>query len=333
MNLPPLTFQPILMQRVWGGRKLATLFSRQLPDTQPYGESWDLTDRPEGCSVVDSGPFKGSTLRELMVSHREALLGQSLPTAAGRFPWLFKILDATDVLSLQVHPPAQRAAELGGEPKTEMWYVVQADPGAVFHAGLKPGVDRARFEQSLANGTVADCFHRIPVKPGDALFLPSGRVHALGAGIVIMEIQQNSDTTYRVHDWDRPGLDGRPRPLHVRESLLSIDFGDVAPRLAESAWRTIPGGRQRPLVEDPLFHISTLELQPSAKLLNRRQGQLQAVTVVHGLLTIESPDCPEPIEAGPGRCVLFPASCDALELKVGPDAPCHCLWVEDGAIR
>jgi mannose-6-phosphate isomerase len=132
-----------------------------------------------------------------------------------RFPLLIKIIDARDTLSLQVHPPPQKAAELGGEPKTEMWYVARAAPGAELFVGLKRGVDRAEFERKLARHTVAGCIHRIPVQAGDAMFLPSGRVHALGAGIMLFEIQQNSDTTYRVFDWNRLDEHGQGRALHV----------------------------------------------------------------------------------------------------------------------
>ena len=154
----------------------------------------------------------------------------------GGFRLLIKILDARDKLSLQVHPPAGQAAELGGEPKTEMWYIAEAAPGAELYVGLKRGVTRAEFEQKIKAGTVAECFHRVACEPGDAMFLPSGRVHALGAGLVIFEIQQNSDTTYRVFDWNRLGLDGKPRELHIPQSLASIDFNDFEPSLLPRAF-------------------------------------------------------------------------------------------------
>ena len=143
-----------------------------------------------------------------------------------KFPLLIKILDAQEKLSLQVHPPADKAAQLSGEPKTEFWYVADAAPGAELFVGLKKGTTRAEFERKIKDGTVADCVQQIPVQKGDAMFLPSGRVHALGGGNVIFEIQQNSDTTYRVFDWNRVGLDGKPRELHIKESLASINFDD-----------------------------------------------------------------------------------------------------------
>jgi len=158
------------------------------------------------------------------------------------------LLDAREKLSLQVHPPAHKAAALGGEPKTEMWYIADAAPDADLFVGLKRGVTRAEFEQKISTGEVAGCFHRVPVKRGDAMFLPSGRVHAIGAGLVIFEIQQNSDTTYRVFDWNRVGLDGKPRELHVPQSLASIDFDDFEPALVNSPFKAVGDARIRQLV-------------------------------------------------------------------------------------
>ena len=169
-----------------------------------------------------------------MEHHAAEVLGSAKPAAEGRFPLLCKILDAREKLSLQVHPPAGKAAELKGEPKTEMWYIADAAPGASLYVGLKHGVTRAEFERKIVDGTVAECFHHIPVHAGDTMFLPSGRVHAIGDGLVIFEIQQNSDSTYRVFDWNRVGLDGKPRELHVAESLASIDFDDFEPKLVDA---------------------------------------------------------------------------------------------------
>jgi len=227
-----LRFTPLYQTRVWGGRKLETIFKRTLPDAQPYGESWELVDRNEAQSVVATGPLAGTTLHELWSDHRREVFGEGpRQPASERFPLLIKVLDCRDVLSIQVHPPARVAAALGGEPKTEMWFVADADEGARIYAGLRPAVTRGRFEDALRDGTVAECVHRLTPRAGDSLFVPSGRVHALGAGLLVFEIQQNSDTTYRVFDWNRVGLDGTPRPLHVRESLECIDFSDVEPAL------------------------------------------------------------------------------------------------------
>src|SRR5439155_15811817 len=182
--LYPLTFHPIFKERVWGGRQLERLYQKTLPPDLPIGESWEITDRPDAMSVIANGPLAGKDLRWLMEHHQTELLGPAR-SRGGRFPLLIKILDAREKLSLQVHPPAAVAGALGGEPKTELWYVADARPGAELYVGLRRGVTRAEFERKITAGTVADCFHRVPVQAGDAMFLPSGRVHAIGGGVVI----------------------------------------------------------------------------------------------------------------------------------------------------
>ncbi len=227
----PIIFEPLFMERVWGGRQLETVYHKALPAGTRIGESWEVVDREEAQSVVHTGPLKGNTLHDLWKNHREAVFGKAFAPDAPRFPLLFKLLDAQERLSVQVHPPASVASELHGEPKTEMWYVAETRLDSDIFAGLKPGVTREDFEEALNTGTVADKLQRLEVKPGDAIFIPSGRVHAIGAGNLIVEVQQNSDTTYRVFDWNRTGLDGKSRELHIQESLVSIDFDNVEPKL------------------------------------------------------------------------------------------------------
>ncbi len=237
--MEPITFSPLYMERVWGGRELEHVYGRDLPDQdQPFGESWEIVDREKEQSVVDEGPFSGTTLHDLWKHHREEIFGTGFLDHP-RFPILIKVLDARDDLSIQVHPPVDLAAGLGGEPKTEMWVIADCDPGAKLYVGLKKGVTRADFERSIAEGTVADCVHSIIPEPGDSIFIASGRLHAIGAGFLIHEIQQNSDTTYRVFDWNRVGLDGKPRELHVEESLASIDFDDFEPIMDTPAGDTL----------------------------------------------------------------------------------------------
>ena len=251
--LYPLVFHPLFKERVWGGRELETLFGKPLPPGKPIGESWEISDRPNDESLVANGKFAGETLHQLMEKYRREILGDARPAAGNRFPILCKILDAREKLSLQVHPPAPKAAELKGEPKTEMWFIADAAPGAELFVGLKRGVKRSEFEKRIADGTVAECFHRVPVRAGDTMFLPSGRVHAIGAGLVIFEIQQNSDTTYRVFDWNRMGLDGKPRELHVPQSLASIDFEDFEPALVQTKLSGDEHYKSRLLVRNELF--------------------------------------------------------------------------------
>jgi mannose-6-phosphate isomerase len=228
-----IRFTPLYQSRVWGGRRMETLLGATLPDAvTPFGEAWAVSDRPAAMSVTADGV----SLHELWTQHREEVFGKALLASTNpTFPLLMKILDACDDLSIQVHPPADMAEKLKGEPKTEMWFIAHADPGAKIYAGLKPGATQADFEAALQNGTVAEVVHVIEARTGDCLFIPSGRVHAIGAGLLIYEIQQNSDTTYRVFDWNRVGLDGKPRALHVQESMQSIDFTDFAPGVQQIA--------------------------------------------------------------------------------------------------
>lgn len=226
----PITFTPLYMERVWGGRELERVYHRDLPSTGlPIGEAWEIVDREQEQSVVNHGPFAGKSLHELWTSLRTEIFGPGYESMPGRFPILFKILDAREDLSIQVHPPSHMAHALGGEPKTEMWFIADCDPGAKLYAGFRRGVMREDFESAISKGTVADLVHAITPRPGESIFIPSGRLHAIGGGFLIHEIQQNSDTTYRVFDWNRMGLDGKPRDLHVEESMASIDFNDFEP--------------------------------------------------------------------------------------------------------
>ncbi|MGC6466827.1 MAG: type I phosphomannose isomerase catalytic subunit [Akkermansiaceae bacterium] len=275
--MEPITFTPLYMTRVWGGRTLESLYQRPLPDDQPYGESWEISDRELEQSVVDQGPWKGKTLNELWNSHREELFGNALP--GDRFPLLIKILDARDDLSIQVHPPEKVASTLGGDPKTEMWFIADCSPDAKLYVGLKEGVDRLAFEQSLNDGTVADKVHAISPSPGESIFIESGRLHAIGAGFLIYEIQQNSDTTYRVFDWNRMGLDGKPRDLHIEESMASIDFDDIEPGMDRPVGNTIASCEH--FVVDQL----TLSAGDSIKSPSER---FSIITVVEGEISSAS---------------------------------------------
>jgi mannose-6-phosphate isomerase len=327
--LYPLTFQPRFKERVWGGRTLEALYGKALPAGATIGESWEVSDRPGDESVLANGPLAGQTLRQLMEQHGRELLGSSQPADGGRFPLLCKILDARDTLSVQVHPPSRQRGYGAtgprdnsqfptpnsqdvplGDPKTEMWYIAAADPGAELYAGLKRGVSRADFERRIQDGTVAECLQRIPVQAGDSMFLPSGRVHAIGAGLVIFEIQQNSDTTFRVFDWNRMGLDGRPRELHVAASLASIDFSDVEPPLVAYDTSTSGTFTVRPLVRDPLFNVDliraaapgTLTLAPQLRIVANVGGRV----VVGGAGRWES--------LAPGQFCVLPAALDDASL-------------------
>ncbi len=313
-----LRFQPIYQERVWGGRWMAEKLGRQLPGTQPIGESWELVDREEAQSVVCSGLHEGISLHSLWSERRTEIFGARSPGSA-RFPVLVKILDASDKLSLQVHPPAHLAPELGGEPKTEMWYIMDTRPSADLFVGLQAGTTKESFEKALTAGTVASCFHRIETQPGDCMFLPSGRVHAIGAGNLICEIQQNSDTTYRVYDWDRVGLDGKPRELHIEASLRSIDFSDAAPSLQPRD--------ADPLVTCDYFQVRTLPLSGQSSLTIGTDSFVWVV-VVQGSVILDG----EPL--GLGDMVLLPAGQESVACEALPEATLLTVqWQGSAALR
>ena len=228
----PLIFEPIFIERMWGGRRLESEFHKKLPPQMRIGESWELVDRAEAQSIVANGPLRGKTLHQLWTQHRNEVFG-AVPRSE-RFPLLIKILDAQEKLSLQVHPPENVARTFGGEPKTEFWYVAAAGEHAELFLGFREPITRDRFEEKLRDGTIIDQVQRIPVRSGDAVFLPAGRVHAVGARNLLIEIQQNSDTTYRVFDWDRiDPMTGKQRDLHIKQATQCIDFEDVEPKLIE----------------------------------------------------------------------------------------------------
>lgn len=288
------------MERVWGGRRLQTLYGKRLPPAVPIGESWEIVDRADAQSVVHTGPLAGRTLHELWETRRAEIFGD-VPDGE-RFPLLIKILDAREKLSVQVHPPAKVARELGGEPKTEFWYVAEAVPGADLYVGLTSETTRALFEEALARGEIGAQLHRIDVQSGDSMFLPSGRVHAIGGGNVIFEIQQNSDTTFRVFDWNR--LEGgEPRKLHLEESLRCIDFEDKQPALAEQDGES--------LVRHESFHVEKWQLdrpRPAGA-----SGQFAICCCLRGTV-----QCGE-MRFRAGDFFLVPATLANLELSAGAE--------------
>jgi len=285
----PLTFEPIFQERMWGGQRLESEFHKKLPPQKHIGESWEIVDRTEAQSVVANGPLRGRTLHELWTRHREEIFGEVPETP--RFPLLIKIIDAQEKLSLQVHPAEDAATRLGGEPKSEFWYVAGADETELFLGFRKP-ITREKFEEAVRDGAVLDYVHKIAVRAGDAVFLPAGRVHATGAGNLLIEIQQNSDTTYRIFDWHRiDPTTGKQRELHVQRAIQCIDFEDVQPKLIEA--------RGELLVSHSLFEIQkwTLDGRRDAAPL----GQFAIICCLTGSLSCAS------VELAPGQIFLVPA--------------------------
>lgn len=291
-----IRFSPLYQERVWGGRLLESLYGRQLPDrVAAYGESWEICDRPEAQSVVLEGKFKGWTLHDLWLAARTEVFGLSFKDhAAERFPLLIKILDAQENLSVQVHPDDRTAPLLNGEAKSEAWFVTHAVPQARLYAGLRPGTTAEVFARGLADGTLMNHINSLTVSAGDCLDIPGGTLHAIGAGIVIFEIQQNSDTTYRVFDWDRPGLDGKPRPLHQAQSLQAMNFA-----LPPCRPQRLDRGD---LFEGSHFKLKLFTLQPSEILALPDQDTFAIGAVVSGEVLLAGE------RFAPGDFFLVPAS-------------------------
>ena len=293
----PLCFEPIFQERIWGGRKLAELFEKNLPAGKRIGESWEIVDRPEAQSVVGGGPLQGKTLHELWAEHRREIFGSVADSE--RFPLLVKLLDAREKLSLQVHPPETVAANVGGESKTECWYVAAAEPGAELYVGLKEGMNRAQFETAVRTGSIAEHVHVLRVKRGDAMFLPAGRFHAVGAGNLLIEVQQNSDTTYRVFDWNRVDDRGKPRQLHIEKALECIDFNDVQPQLLKI--------ENELLIRHKLFEIQKWNLVRPREVVPL--GQFAIICCLTGNLR-----CAD-VDLAPGHFFLVPARLQDRQLQ------------------
>lgn len=258
--MSPLRFRPLLKRIRWGGRRLGSMLGKPIGPGDDYAESWEIVDRAADQSIVEGGEYAGWTLARLIAERGAELLGRD--AGLPRFPLLIKYLDAQDRLSVQVHPNDDQARrhdplELG---KTEAWVIIAAEPESPIYAGLKKGVDHSALADALARDRLEDCLHSFPVKAGDCVFVPAGTVHAIGAGVLLAEIQQSSDITYRLHDWGWLGSDKKPRPLHVPQALGCIDFaqGPVAPVVP----RIVQDGihRVETLVECPYFilrrHVS-----------------------------------------------------------------------------
>jgi mannose-6-phosphate isomerase len=274
--MPLIAFEPVYQTRVWGGRALAGRLGRPLPGNEPIGESWELVDRPEAQSVAR---HNGRTLRELLQSDADSIMGPGYDPNSP-FPILVKWLDCSQRLSLQVHPSAEVAKQLGGEPKTECWYIAEAEEEAALIVGLKRGATRGHFEHAIKTESLEPLLHRFRVQTGQAMLLQSGRLHAIDAGNLILEIQQNSDTTYRVYDWGRKGLDGKPRQLHVEESLQSIDFDDIEPEPLPPM--TTHG--ERTIAKCPEFRIRQFNLEQGETLSFPGREQPRILSLVSGEL-------------------------------------------------
>jgi mannose-6-phosphate isomerase len=307
--LYPFHFQPIYRRYLWGGRRFESSLGRRLPPGDDWAESWELSDHGSDQSIVEFGPLAGTTLRELVSAHGPELLPRHHPQPD--FPLLLKFLDACKTLSVQVHPNDSQAARLvpPDAGKTEAWLVVEALPGSKIYAGLKPGVDRERLATAIRDGACEQCLNVFAASPGDCVFISAGTVHAIGAGLLVAEIQQSSDTTYRLFDWNRLGPDGRPRPLHIEHGLAVVDFarGPVMPQHPQPTDRP----QVSRLVECDKFVWDRWDFDRSMPVGS--DDRCHVLTVLQGAVQIAGDPAGSPLPRG--QTALLPASLGEVMLS------------------
>lgn len=320
-DLEPLVFAPYFRPQVWGGRRLERYLGQPLPGKGGFGEAWVLSAQSLHVSRVAEGPLQATRLDELWAARQDKLTGSSRGTAA-QFPLLFKYLDCQDLLSIQVHPTDEIATRLrpGELGKTEAWVVLEADPTARIYAGLRPGVTRADVQHGLEDGTLAECLHSFVPRKGDCIFLAAGTVHAVGGGVLIAEVQQSSDATFRLFDWNRVGADGKPRALHRDEALASIDFsaGPVMPVEGEPIQGLPKGVCGRRLVACRYFSLDRFEL--SGPLALPYCNRLSMWMVLEGMAVLSN------------ESIGYRRHCHRGEMVLVPACASQCFWMPDGPV-
>ena len=309
-QLYPLQFRPHFKEYLWGGRQLGEVLGKPIGDGPNFAESWEVVDHGEDQSIVANGPLKGTPLQAVVDKFSKELLGSD--SNAKQFPLLLKFLDAQQNLSIQVHPDDAYGATMSPPDlgKTEAWVVMHAEPGSIIYAGIKRGFDQAAFARELERGTGHLCVHKIEPKTGDCIFIPAGVVHAIGAGLLIAEIQQASNTTFRLYDWGRVGTDGQPRPLHLQQGLEVTDFarGPIAPQIPQPTDRE----HVQRLVECDKFVLDRWQASGSHSIPS--DGRFHIFTVLSGAATIDHPALPDSLSRG--GTVLLPAMRDALDITL-----------------
>lgn len=317
-SLYPLRFQPLFKEYLWGGRQLGTVLNKPIGDGPTYAESWEVVDHGDDQSVVANGQLAGKILQQVAQQYGEELYGCHHPQK--QFPLLFKYLDAKRTLSVQVHPNDQQGALLDPPDlgKTEAWVVLAAEPGSLIYAGLKPGVDRSTLAKAIEQGTSDQCLHAFEPQVGDCVFIEAGTVHALGEGLMIAEIQQASNTTFRLFDWNRLDADGNARPLHIEQSLATINYSRGAVE-AQTPQPTEVEGVTR-LVECDKFVLD--RATRSSKLTLDLGQRFHVISVIEGSLLLGCSD--EQMPVATGETILVPACCEQVALT--PQG--ECTWLD-----
>ncbi len=308
----PILLQPVYKEYIWGGDRLIHEFHRRL-NAGVYAESWEISDHPDGRTRIINGPDAGLTLSDAIRLHGNDILGKE--HAAPPFPLLVKIIDAHETLSVQVHPDENSVARFGGEAKSEMWYVLSATPDAHIYSGFRPGVTPADFDKARAAGTIPSLLQRFPARPGMIFNTPGGRVHAIGAGCLLLEVQQEANTTYRLYDWDRLDKFGKPRPLHVEKALQVVNWNHtespvapIQPEITQPAGHTV-----RLLLKTPHFHVEEWSLSAPCKI-ETDGNRFLILFPINGDLRIRTPGQPAMILQHGTTCLL-PAVLNSFTLQ------------------
>ncbi len=294
----PIEFQEQFFEKPWGGKKLKTILNKKIPSDKT-GESWEISDVKNHISVVKDGYFKGKTLSELLEKYQALLVGEKVyKKFKTDFPLLIKFIDAADDLSIQVHPDDEMAEKYHQSfGKNELWHIVQADPGALLYIGFKENIDKNDYLKSLNEGNLEKILNKIEVKSGDTVYIPAGTVHAIGKGILLAEIQQTSDLTYRIYDWNRVGLDGKPRELHTEKALEAIDF------------QAKPDFRNENPIKTPFFNIEKLSIKNDKKIQLTKDSFSILMNVGKGEFLVND------IKFKQGQTLFIPAVTEQLEIS------------------
>lgn len=306
MDLYPLLFRPNLHSVVWGGERLKVWKGLQSGDL-PIGESWEVSAVPSSTSVVANGIFAGLTLSEVIEKDAESILGERVVRQYdGKMPLLAKFIDAEKDLSIQVHPNDEMALrEHGKMGKSEMWYIIDANPGSFLYAGFKEQISPYEYKKRVEDGTITEVLARHEVKPGDVFYIPSGRVHAICGGILLAEIQQSSDVTYRIFDYNRPGIDGHPRELHTELAARALDY------TVEKEYRTIYSARENGaalVVDTPFFSVRVNEVMNPIHRDLKKYDSFIISMCIKGNCYIRIRETGDEIRLDEGQSCLIPAS-------------------------
>lgn len=306
--MQPFRFYPVYQPRIWGGQHMRTMLGRELPDPETaYGEGWEISDRPEAMSIVREGEWEGTALHQLWEEHREEIFGPGYGRFSS-FPLLCKILDARDNLSVQVHPPEHTASVWNGEVKNEVWYVLHSEPDSLIYGGMDDDATAEDIRNAADTGRMEQLIRSSHLEEGEHLYIPAGLVHAIGAGHLIAEIQQNSDTTYRLYDWNRTDSSGRERELHLEQALDSIaEFRELSRN---------PGY----LTEMPHFSMEEYRLVQGERCTQPDASRFAIFTILRGAVTWDGKT------ARQGEFILSPAGADAVT-AAEPDTILLCTTV------